>query len=182
MSKYYSTAEIAQCIELTVMTVTRRAKREGWPSRARSGKGGGKEYAFDGLPESVQTAILKAEAEKAPAIQIEDNKGPRLENLSDKKRATALARADLVALYTDHIDRATRGSKTDARAKFISAYQAGAWSRILEILGPNVSWKTIERWKLQLCKNKTVVAIADKRGIHNSSHSVMTDEHENILL
>ncbi|WP_027179877.1 DNA-binding protein, partial [Maridesulfovibrio bastinii] len=90
MCKYYSTAEIAESTGFIIRTVTRRAKREGWPSRPRQAKGGGSEYAFDGLPEAVQTAILKAEAEKAPAIQIEDNKGPRLENLSDKKRATAL--------------------------------------------------------------------------------------------
>ena len=149
MTNYYPTAELAGSLGVTVMTVTRRAKRESWPFRARQAKGGGKEYAFDTLPESVRTAILKAEActtDVCPISSI-NPQGPTLDSLSDKKRATALARADLVALYTSHLSKAKRGSKAEARDLFVSAYKGGAWPQLLEILGIKVSWKTIERWK-----------------------------------
>jgi len=50
----------------THSAVVRRAKRDGWACRTRSGKGGGREYAFSSLPIATQAALLK-HAEPAPA-------------------------------------------------------------------------------------------------------------------
>ncbi|WP_445157371.1 transposase domain-containing protein [Halomonas sp. E14] len=50
----------------TPQNVTAKAKREDWESRARSGRGGGREYAFASLPVETQAALLK-DAEPAPA-------------------------------------------------------------------------------------------------------------------
>lgn len=183
MTKYYPTAELAGSLGVTVMTVTRRAKRESWPFRTRQGRGGGKEFAFDTLPESVKTAILKQEACTADVCPISStHQGPTLDSLSDKKRATALARADLVALYTSHLSKAKRGGKVEARTHFISAYKAGAWPQLLETLGAKISWQTIERWKVALRKEQSVVALADGRGKGNAARTVITDKHEDILL
>lgn len=183
MCKHYSTAEIAERTGQVVRTVTRRAKRESWPFRTRQARGGGKEFAFDTLPESVRTAILKQEVCNTDACPLSSTppQGPTLDSLSDKKRAKALARADLVELYLAHLDRQGRGNKADARTNFILAYEAGAWPQIFEILG-SVSWKSIERWKVQLRKKKSVVALADGRGKQNSARSVMTEQHTDILL
>ncbi|SMF44483.1 Mu transposase C-terminal domain-containing protein [Desulfovibrio gilichinskyi] len=182
MNKFYTTAEIADSIDVTVMTVTRRAKRESWASRARSGKGGGKEYAFDSLPESVKTAILRHEATNTCNVSSIPTTGPSLADLNDNKRTKALAKADLLQLYTDWLSQAKRGSKAEARTDFILAYKGGAWPRLLETLGSKISWQTIERWKVQLRNNKTVVVLADQRGEQNRQRSVMTDEHMDILL
>lgn len=45
--------------------VIRRAKREGWKSRSRGGRGGAREYAFDALPTEAQAALLERQAPKA---------------------------------------------------------------------------------------------------------------------
>lgn len=182
MCKYYSTAEIAESTGLIVRTVDRRAKRENWPARTRKGQGGGKEYAFDNLPEAVQTAILKAEAENTDSSLPTPHQGPSLENLNEKKRTVALAKADLLQLYSDWLSRSKHGKKAEARENFIIAYKGGAWSRILEILGPNVSWKTLERWKVQLRKEKSVVALADGRGASNPCRAKMTEKHLEVVL
>ncbi len=182
MCKYYSTAEIRKALECGKDTVLRRADREKWPSRPRQAKGGGNEYAFDGLPEAVQTAIMKAEAESTDSNLPTPHQGPSLESLNDKKRTVALARADLLQLYSDWLSRSKHGKKAEARENFITAYKGGAWSRILEILGPNVSWKTIERWKVQLRKEKSVVVLADGRGGANTDRAKMTEKHLEVVL
>lgn len=47
--------------------VVRRAKRDDWESRPRTGKGGGREYAFGSLPVETQAALLKAHSPDSPA-------------------------------------------------------------------------------------------------------------------
>lgn len=184
MCKYYSTAEIAESTGLIVRTVDRRAKRENWPARTRKGQGGGKEYAFDGLPEPVQNAILKQEACTTDICPLSatPTQGPTLDSLSGKKRTVALAKADLLQIYSDWLSRSKRGSKAEARDNFILAYKGGAWSRLLEVLGPKVSWKTLERWKVQLRKQKSVVALADQRGGGNVARAKMTEKHLEVVL
>lgn len=51
----------------THSAVIRRAKREGWNHRQRSGRGGGREYAFSDLPLETQAELLKRAAPEAPA-------------------------------------------------------------------------------------------------------------------
>jgi putative transposase len=58
--RWLSAAELAGLSGLpsTPQNITTRAKREGWQSRARSGRGGGNEYAFSSLPPVTQAALL----------------------------------------------------------------------------------------------------------------------------
>lgn len=53
----------------THSAVLRRAKADGWESRQRAGRGGGREYAFTCLPIETQAALLKASAPKAAPIK-----------------------------------------------------------------------------------------------------------------
>lgn len=57
MKDYFNALEIAECLSKSRYWVSRRAKNEGWQNRKRSGRGGGLEYAFDGLPNEVQVEI-----------------------------------------------------------------------------------------------------------------------------
>lgn len=63
VERWYSAAELAELPGLpsTPQNVTARAKREGWRSRPRNGRGGGNEYAFSSLPPQTQAAILLRE-------------------------------------------------------------------------------------------------------------------------
>lgn len=57
----YNAREIADMrlsiLPQTTAGVTKRAKKEGWQSRKRKGRGGGFEYAFESLPAAVQAEI-----------------------------------------------------------------------------------------------------------------------------
>ncbi|ACL72748.1 transposase A [Thioalkalivibrio sulfidiphilus HL-EbGr7] len=53
----------------TQQNVTAKAKRDGWACRKRSGKGGGREYAFSSLPIATQAALLKAAEPAARAAR-----------------------------------------------------------------------------------------------------------------
>ncbi|PIE42527.1 MAG: DDE endonuclease, partial [Gammaproteobacteria bacterium] len=51
-------------------TVIKRANKENWQYRQRSGRGGGKEYALDSLPEAVQAEIQIKLAKEAAKKQL----------------------------------------------------------------------------------------------------------------
>lgn len=62
----------------THSAVVRRAKRDSWKSRQRSGQGGGREYALESLPPETQASLLARRAvahpsEDAPAPQPADD-------------------------------------------------------------------------------------------------------------
>lgn len=56
----------------TTRAVQLRAKREGWRSRKRKGRGGGNEYHISSLPEITRHAVIQSHATER-AAQLEDN-------------------------------------------------------------------------------------------------------------
>ncbi len=71
MSEWTTAQELAGLpgMPATHSAVIRRAKTEGWKSRARAGRGGGREYAFEALPVETQAALMRVAAPAAaPAI------------------------------------------------------------------------------------------------------------------
>lgn len=179
MKDAYTTKELADTLDITTMTICRRAKKEHWESRPRQGKGGGKEWLASSLPESMRLQLVQAEERALLQAPI-----PTLASASvnKKQKTKALAKVDLIALYSDWVDKAGHGDKGAARAEFISAYKGGAWPALLESLGPKVSWKSIERWKVALRRTKTAVSLVDSRGAGNATRAVMTDDHVELLL
>ncbi|UXF57457.1 Mu transposase C-terminal domain-containing protein [Chromohalobacter phage YPCBV-1] len=70
MSKdWYTPKELAGLpgMPSTHSAVVRRAKRDGWESRPRTGRGGGREYALAALPLQTQAALLKDAEPATPA-------------------------------------------------------------------------------------------------------------------
>ena len=61
MKKWYSTNELKGLAGLpkTAQGVAKKAKKEGYIFRSRSGKGGGKEYALASLPDETQDALIQ---------------------------------------------------------------------------------------------------------------------------
>ena len=57
MKEAYTTQELAPLLGMTRQGVDCRAKREGWQSRPRAGRGGGREWLVDSMPESTRLAI-----------------------------------------------------------------------------------------------------------------------------
>jgi len=178
---------------MTVKGVIQRASRESWQFRPRKGRGGGKEWLVSSMPEATQRAIQTAEERLAieeeaahnaalPAATASLLPSPAVRQaiLDDKRRYKALAKADLLGLYLDW--QAKHGSTIRQKQAFILAYQGGAWSKLLEELGPRVSWKSLERWKLERKDSGGVLALADKRGLAHRGKSMLTERHQTIIL
>jgi putative transposase len=188
----YTTQELAILLGVSVKNLLLRAKREGWQSRKRIGRGGGKEWLVASMPESVRLAIQTAEARRA--LEREKALPPALPSgtmpvaavdyswavLDDKRRYRALAKADLVRLYIDWQKR--HGATKHQKQAFIAAYLGGAWQNLLAEFGPRVSWQSLERWKLDQARAGNVLALADKRGIAHKGRTNLTEQHRIIIL
>lgn len=188
----YSARELAPLLGMTERAVLYRADSEQWQSRPRKGRGGGKEWLVSSMPEATQRALQMAEerraieeeaAHKAALPMIASSHVPSLARqaiLDDKRRYKALAKADLLGLYLDW--QTKHGSTIRQKQAFILAYQGGAWGKLLAELGPRVSWKSLERWKLEQKDSGGVLALADKRGLAHRGKSMLTERHQTIIL
>ena len=172
-------------------SITRRAKKEGWKDAGRIGLGGSYAWKFASMPQGAQLAIRTYEERKALAacegiVAPDQINGIALSNaisgaiLDDKRRHKALAKADLVGAYLDWQKK--HGKTVAKKDAFIHAYLGGAWPELLKVFGDKVSWKSIERWKLEQARAGSVLALADKRGIAHKGRSILTEKHQVIIL
>lgn len=71
MREWFTAHELAGLPGLpgTHSAVVRRAKRDGWVSRRRKGRGGGREYGLASLPAETQAALLRREGGQKPAAK-----------------------------------------------------------------------------------------------------------------
>lgn len=194
LKESYITQECRELLGITVVSVLRRAEKEHWQFRPRKGRGGGKEWLLASMPQATQEAIRRAEERKA--IEQETAKNAALPDvlasggilqaetrhsiLDDKRRYKALAKADLLDLYLGW--QRKYGATVAQKEAFILAYQGGAWSKLLGELGPRISWKSLERWKLERKESGTVLSLADGRGLAHRGKSMLTPQHKQIIL
>lgn len=181
----YTTLEGSSLLGIAPKNLIKRAHRENWQSRPRSGRGGGKEWLVSSMPEDTRLAIQVAEEKTALA---ESEPSPALPALSattqaaimdDSRRNKALARADLVRQYLSWLRRFGHGKKQ--RQDFITAYMAGTWPKLLEEVG-KVSWQTLERWKVAQERAGSVLALTDKRGVAHRGRTLLTERHRTVIL
>jgi putative transposase len=159
MKDAYTTAEIAKRMQVTIMTVTRKAKRDNWQSRTRQGRGGGKEWLVEGLPEDVRTAITLHEAKTdVPALPVDNVVIP------DWAYTVGMARLRLIIEWRLYIQK-SKGSKGAATAAFISAINSSQLlPKEFDIIG-EVSDKTLYRWDKKLRDNNNDYRVlCDRRG------------------
>ncbi|MGX3067677.1 DNA-binding protein, partial [Ursidibacter arcticus] len=84
----------------SVQGIIYQAKKQGWTTQKRVGKGGGVEYALNDLPEPIQTEIrkkfavdvVKSQPKPLPAVRADVD----LASLTNKQREIADARIALV--------------------------------------------------------------------------------------
>ena len=107
-----------------------RAKKDKWFNRKRSGKGGGVEYAFDGLPKEVQAEIkaLQVKAEMKALTAKVDTSASRAvallerdtSDLTHAQRETADARLLMTLLVAQYESKAGGRSKAVALVSQLS--------------------------------------------------------------
>lgn len=192
LKEAYSSQEIADLLGMSRQGVDYRAAQEGWTSRKRTGRGGGREYPFADMPQGTQLAIRAAVERKALAtcegvIAPQELNRVALSNAvmqavtDDKRRYKALAKADLLALYLAWQKK--HGFSVKQKQAFVRAYLGGLWPKLLEEIGTKgVSYQSLERWKLQQADCGTVLALADKRGIAHKGRTILTEQHQLIIL
>lgn len=144
IDRWYAATDLAGLPGLpgTDRNIRARADREGWQSRMRIGRGGGREYAFTSLPTTTQTAILLRErpfAPPAPAQRSADQVASawkRYESVKSEQKAKAEQR--LQALHTVQKLVASGMAVMDARQLVVDQ---------LERTGVRVSAASIARWQ-----------------------------------
>ena len=194
----YTTNELMSFLDISAASsITRRAERESWQSRPRKGRGGGNEWLVSSMPQATQDAIRKAEERKA--IEEEAAKSASLPEvldsranfatlpahtrqavMDDKRRKKAMFKDDLLDHYVKW--QRKHGATVAQKDAFILAYKNGAWPELLEELGPKVSWKSLERWKLERKDAGTLLVLADARGLAHRGKSMITERHKGIIL
>ncbi len=113
MKEWYTAQELTDLqlnsLPKSKSNVISRAKKDSWINRKRTGKGGGLEYAFSGLPKEVQTEI---KAKELRALMPKPNSQERtvalmgrdLDELTDKDRQIADMRMLMALLVADYED------------------------------------------------------------------------------
>ncbi len=173
MQDTYTAKEIAQAMEITERAAHARAGKESWTFEEQACRGGRRRlYLAASLPAEVRDALAAHEGANLPAVTDDETL------LTEDQRRGALARADLVRLYTEALAKAPR--KGVAQKEFLSAYRAGVWPKIKEVLGESVSAQSLERWKLKLRRTGSALALADTRG-GVRIEPVLTVGHQTII-
>ena len=187
METHISLAELTDLTGLTRRTVRRRANTEKWSSKTIFTKGRpGKKYIISTLPEEIRILYNKVYTENIPALPISTLPVPVMPDqisLSDERTKKGMLRADLLRLYTIHIENSEYGNKTRARKEFMRAYNSGiAYPKLYEAIG-STHWKTIEGWKrLIKAHDGDTMCLAEKRGVKKRGSSRLTEEQEQIVM
>ena len=187
LKQSYTTKELAELICVAPKNLLSRAEQEAWDYTPRAKKLGGDLWLLNSMPESTQIAIRTSEERQIMEAQTDNALMPAnpylkisKDLLDDNRRYKALAKADLVRIYLEW--QRKHGKTVAQKEAFILAYLGGAWPALLSEFGPKVSWKSLERWKLDQARAGSVLALADMRGIAHKGRTSLTEQHRIIIL
>lgn len=142
----------------TTQRITSRAKREGWPSRRRAGRGGGREYPTSALPAEARAALAERNAAAlAPAVAEEMRQASDLRDLAGWQREALEAR--LYILNQVELMAHAMGRR-NAQDRFVAMAEAGELeSGLVALIGKAhkaqrddrlISVSTLRRWRRSL--------------------------------
>lgn len=186
-----SAKQIADIKSVSVQAIHKRAAKERWPHVQTVGRGGAqRRYILSELPDDIRILYNKEQLTESIPAQLPAVRQPSAivrrqapEVIAPAQRDKALARYDLLRLYTERIKSAPYGKKTVVRDDFMRAYNTGLlYPALFQTLGL-VSWKTIEAWKLD-CKSarNDAFVLVDNRGAWRRGATSIEPAHERILL
>lgn len=166
----YTSQEMAAQLGITRQAVDQRAKAEGWDSRPRKGRGGGREWLVnDKMPETTRTALAKAIAQKTEHLPAPLSTCTAADIVvPDYAWNRGKARYRILAEWKNQIAQArAKGIPTSAATEtFLTTLKTGLLlpPNILEAAGA-VSQPTLYRWdKVLREQGGDLEALADKRG------------------
>jgi putative transposase len=159
MKEAYTSRDIALILNVTDRAVRNRAAKAEWPSRPRSGRGGGNEWITSGLPDDVRAAVVLHEARaETPALPVDNVVIP------DWAHRIGMARFRMVNEWRLAVQK-SKASKGEATEAFLVGHNSGQLFALeYEVLG-EVSDKTLYRWDKKLRDNgEDYRVLCDRRG------------------
>lgn len=184
MKEWFTAKELAEfklpTLPSTERNIQLKSKRDCWKSRAREGRGGGKEYHISSLPEiaRIQLAVMTAPAAKKEAAKTEINPQGLAEYAHIEGRAKNRIDAKLEILDAFKEFQKTLGfANTRARYIFAEKYNAGEvavadWVKNT-IIG--LSACTLRNWT-EVLANKGISGLAGKYGSRKGTGIIDTNE------
>jgi putative transposase len=127
MKQWYSAFELAGLSGLPALpnNITRKAKAEQWQSRQRTGRGGGKEYAYNSLPKPTQTALIHDSVHKK-VVNLDTNPIRVDSTLQQQVKPTSEQRIDawlaILRTYEHWCIHHTFETVLDRDTAFVRAY------------------------------------------------------------
>lgn len=178
IKEWYSAQELAEFklfnLPETESGAIRKAKKENWTWRARSGNGGGREYHISNLPAAAYTQLIeKLVAEQnlytmgrvADRYQMRREKGQRL---TEADRTTA--RVAILTLY-DEFKRVNNYSFKDADDQFEIFYHSESLKPEAEVIPawimecyPSLSARKLRRWRDYKKKGDLKIKWGNRKG------------------
>ena len=170
----YSSSELKNFLGCTVSTVLRRAKREGWESRPRKGKGGGNEFIVASMPCKTRDVIADQLAKQLKVVKptpvVKDDNLPAESSAPLKEWQRDIRDARLVILREVEAMGLSIGIMK-AEKKFAELAKTGELSEeLLQYVetanakrgkGRAVSAASLRNWR-RILKNKGADALAPK--------------------
>lgn len=184
--------EISDITGKSIQAIHKIAIRDNWsfgeaPGRGRGGKI--REFLISFLPEDMKIAIASHHQKQLiPMVPNPTSYTPVL--LEQESRSLpsgarlnkGMAKADLLRLYVQALEKTGHGNKTQTRKEFIHAYNSGiAYPKIFDLVG-KVSWKTIEGWKTKIKSTKETFDLCDRRGHCARGQCILSEQQTEILL
>lgn len=180
MAEWYNAIELAGLPGLpgSRNKINDLADREGWLSRPREGRGGGREYHVSSLPEETckalglaQVAALTASPGPAPAANV--NTPTTLPPINPGGDRKATARIAVLAAFDAFVEGG--GYSLDrAKKAFCRSYKDGQvvvepW--VLQLI-PRVSPRTIDNWRA-LVKAGNYEGLSGRQGKHRRGSGII---------
>ena len=118
MKQWYSAFELEGLSGLPALpnNITRKAKAEQWRSRQRTGRGGGKEYAYNSLPKPTQAELIHDSANQK-VVDLDTN----------SSKASSIVPSQL-----PHQIKSTSEQRIDAWLEILRAYERWCLSNTFE--------------------------------------------------
>ncbi len=194
----FTAKELSTILGISVQSVHKASAVRGWQTVERPNpRGGGciKYFLSESFDEQTRLAINKDKIESALPVPA-DRTLPAIFDIAPAPATTpssgvlcqgqkdrALAKYDLLRLYSERLRSAPYGKKVRVRDDFVGAYNTGMlYPKLFEQLGP-VSWKTIEGWKRDIkCARNDAFVLVDQRGSWKRGATSIGDIHAKILL
>jgi len=161
----YSTADLADLLQITERAVRKRAEKQQWNVIQRPERLGGNLYTYDGLPCDVKARLVTSTAQNLP----ESNRQVGDAVIPDWSHRIGNARYQVILAWRDYCRKQSKAKakmkKIEATEAFLTAYNNGlVVQEAFEAIG-QVKKSSLYRWEQILRENgDDYYSICDQRG------------------